>query len=134
MGVEPRVLVAGYNHDPKTIGQEFDYACFGEWAHVHQTVHDLHLRHDVFNHALTVWLIHSGFRSWNSRLMRLAVQAEDLVLPVLVDSNLQVAATFIARKTERLRVVRLFDGKDDEFGCSFLVGHFIGRLETHNVT
>ena len=88
MGVEPRMLVAGYNHDPKTIGQEFDYAGFREWAHVHQTVHDLHLGQDVFNHALTVWLIQSGIGSWNPRLMRLAVLSEDLVLPVLVDSDL----------------------------------------------
>lgn len=83
-----RVLLTGYNHDPKIIGQEFDYTRFGEWAHVHEKVHNLHLGHDVFYHALAIWSIQSSFRSWNPRLMRLAVLSENLVLPVLVDSSL----------------------------------------------
>ena len=127
------MLFVGDNHDFKIIGQEFNYARFGEWAHIHETVHNLHLRHDMLNHTFAVRSIQSGFRSGYPRFMRLAVLSEDFILPVLVDSNFQVAATFVTGKTKRLCIIRLIDGKDDEFGSLFFVDHFTGHVETHNV-
>lgn len=70
----------------------------------------------------------SCLRAWNPRLLGLAVESESLVLPVLVQSGLEVAATFVAREAESLGLLGLVDCEKDKLSVR---SH--ERLATPNV-
>lgn len=89
----------------------------GRWrerVHLHQPVYDDHLWNDVLDSALAQRLVLSRLRARNPPLLRLAVEAKSLVLPVLVQSGFEVSATFVPGEAESFRLLRLLDGEMDK--------------------
>jgi hypothetical protein len=46
------------------------------------------------------------------------VKSERFVLPVLMQSDLKIAATLVARESKRFRFLRLLDCEDNQFRVS----------------
>lgn len=62
------------------------------------------------------------------------MESEGLVLPILVQSRLEVAAAFVAGEAECLSFLRLLDCEDDELGWWLLPIHFTGETPPRSAT
>ena len=109
------MLVVGNEHDRKATGKKLGDGVRGKWLHLHEAVHDGHLGNNVLDDALGQRQAMRSLRAWNPGLLGLAVESESLVLPILVQSGLEVAATLVAREAESLGLLGLVDCEKNKF-------------------
>ena len=109
------MLVMGNEHDGEATGKELGDGVRGKLLHLHEAVHDGHLGNNVLDDALGQRQALRSLRAWNPGLLGLAVESESLVLPILVQSGLEVAATLVAREAESLGLLGLVDCEKNKF-------------------